>query len=315
MNWRAELRAAGVERRPSNDSSADRGYVEQPGEGAADKPPPSVPRLPPHSQRPQSDPPLVLRRPVTSITPAPEPPRDRDIFPPPLPPPSAAPTEAAPKSEPPQQTLVKLVRPEQPAPEPARQACGKRARRFHAFPEDFKAKVVARYREVQAEPRRRGDGVRSERVAAEFDISKSLVHRWLREEEVVKMPNKANHGRLSQYSQEERDEWARKVMAYGRGGGPLLAKQAKVPLATIHGWVNSYRARHPEGRASQSTLASSGLVSKVQSKPNGAASAPAPLGGFLTGLDEYIAQLVDARVEQKLVEILKTKSLMELMRQ
>lgn len=131
------------------------------------------------------------------------------------------------------------------------------------------------------------------------------------------MPSKAkNHGKLSQYSQEERDEWARKAMAYGRGGGPLMAKKAKVPLGTMHGWLNSYRNRIAQGEATPtSTMLSSGPVSKVvASKPNGAASAPAPLSGFLTGLDDYIAQLVDARVEAKLVEILKTKSLMELMK-
>lgn len=334
LNWRAELRAEGVERRPSNSNNADRGYVEQPGEGTADKPPSSVPRLPPHSQRPQSDAPLVLRRPVTSLTPAPPPPERETRITPHVPPPierddtrqikaalEQIRTEAAPlppasekPTEAPSQNLVKLERPE--SSKPALQACGKRARRCHAFPDDFKSKVLARLEEVKAEPHRRGDGVRTEKVGREFDVSASLIQRWVRERgKQTEMPNKAkNQGKLSQYSQEERDEWARKAMTYGRGGGPLMAKKAKVPLGTMHGWLNSYRNRIAQEEATPtSTMVSSGPVSKpVASKPNGAH--PPQLGGFLTGLDEYIAQLVDARVEAKLKEILSTKSLMELMK-
>lgn len=314
MNWRAELRAAGVERRPSND--ADRGYVEQPGEGlTGDKPPASVPRLPPHSQRPPSGR-------DTRISPYVPPPIEREetrqirealnhlaSLPDPLPPPSAEPTK------PPEQTLVRLVRPMEQQEDAPRQACGKRARRCHAFPDDFKAKVLARLSELHAQPRRRGEGVRTHIVAREFDISSSIVHRWLRLERGkadVANTSKRLVGRQWPFSQEERDEWARKAIAFGRGGGPMMAKKAKVPLGTIHGWVNSYRARNPDAPAPYSTLVSSGPVSKpAASKPNGAS---APLSGFLTGLDDYIAQLVDARVEAKLIEILKTKSLMDLMK-
>lgn len=302
MNWRAELRSLGVERRPShNDNSADRGFIEQPGEGVPDKPPPSVPRVPPHSQRPQSEAPLVLRRPVTSLTPAPEPPRDCDIFPPPLPPPSAAPTEApAPKSEPPQQTLVKLVK-KPPEPKPNG---GRRPRRHRAFPEEFKQRALARYAELG------GAKGAMNRVGKELDFAPSVLSRWLREQgKEAKMPPKKGRFSMVGLSLEQKDEWARRAIAMGRGGAALMAKRAKVSHTTMLAWIKHLRER--EGTSSAATIVSA-PASKVQSKPNGAH--PPQLGGFLTGLDDYIAQLVDARVEAKLVEILKTKSLMELMR-
>lgn len=158
---------------------------------------------------------------------------------------------------------------------------------------------------------RRGSGPRDRKIAKEFDVSPSLVARWTREAR-TEMAKSTRAGGASGFTEQERDEWARKAMAIGRGGAKLMAKKAKVPLGTMHGWMSAYRRRNPSGAPSQ-TMVSSGPVSAVQSKPNGKHAAP-QLGGFLTGLDDYINQIVDSRVEAKLKEILSTKSLLELMK-
>lgn len=106
---------------------------------------------------------------------------------------------------------------------------------------------------------------------------------------------------------EQKDAWARKAIAMGRGGPTYVGKQAKVSKSSVYAWMEHLREREGE----QKTIVSS-PTSRVQSKPNGSATPTLP--PFLQGLDEYINQIVDARVEAKLVEILKTKSLMELMK-
>lgn len=122
------------------------------------------------------------------------------------------------------------------------------------------------------------------------------------------MPAKKGSFSMVGLSLEQKDEWARRAIAMGRGGPALMAKRAKVSHSTLLSWMKHLQER--EGSGAAKTIVS-GPVSKVQSKPNGAAPTLPP---FLQGLDEYINQIVDARVEAKLVEILKTKSLMELMK-
>lgn len=361
MNWRAELRAEGIDRRPSNGNAADRGYVEQPGEGTADKPPASIPRVPAHSRRVVDSSPVILRRPVTSLTPAP--PSDRDIFPPAppplppalleevkaagerlaakrealsLPPPSAEPTEPL-KSEPASQNLVKLERAAKQEQQEERQACGKRARRAWAFPNEMRQKVLERFWELKAAGHRSPGGT----TAEEFDISRSIISRWLAQREieqlcaagggVTEMTKRQDMSKPKRsrrfFPQDVQTEAIGRVLTLGakKGHSAQVAREMNIGPdgSLVSRWVKDHIAEHgrrlPKGYkapANGPTLISSAPASMVQSKPNGAAtSAPAPLSGFLTGLDEYIAQLVDARVEAKVREILQTKSLMELMRQ
>lgn len=299
MNWRADLRAAGIERRPSSNNNPDRGFVEQPGEGVPDKPPPSVPRLPPHSQRPSESVP-VLRRPATSLTPAPEPPRDRDLFPP-LPLPSV---ESTPKSEAPQ-TLVKVERATPLAAQPKSNG-GNRPRRYWVTPEDVKEKALARFAELGG---LETQGAQS-RVAKEFDLSGSQISRWLHpKKETREMPkNKHKGGAADAYPEEVKDKWVKKAIAYGRGGQARVARESGITEATISLWCIAYKKRQGP---SSTTMVSSSKAPASRVASNGHTELPP----FLQGLDTYINQLVDARVKEAVKEVLRTTSLMELMKQ
>lgn len=307
VSWRADLRALGVERRapPSNQTA------ELP---PPDKPPPSsVPRTPPHSRKPGE--PEVLRRVVTPITPPPPPPgsalhtmlEHQKTAPLPLPE-SAEPTKSA------EQTLVKLERPAAPEEPPSK-------RKYQRWSDETKAQAV--------ELARKGEMMQKE-IAQALGTTQGSISKWIADAEIaearakerereIEMPSKATkkgksgeRNRWNPYPQEYKDKWVKRALNHGKGGVMLAARESKHPVNTISAWIREYKER--QEAPSRPTMVSSGPVSSpkskvTHSKPNG------QLTGFLQGLDEYIEKIVDARVEQKLVEILRTKSLLELMKQ
>lgn len=109
---------------------------------------------------------------------------------------------------------------------------------------------------------------------------------------------------------DQKDAYAKKAIALGKGGQKKMAEKAGVSGPTMSQWCADYRSRNPEG-----TMVSAGPKSAVASKPNGAAAPIPQLPPFLQGLEEVIHQIVDARVEEAVKRVLRTTSLMELMKQ
>ena len=119
--------------------------------------------------------------------------------------------------------------------------------------------------------------------------------------------------RLNRYSQEYKDQLARKAIALGKGGQAQVARETGITEASISVWALDYKKRHGQAPASsRDTLVSSRRSAAPASSGNGS---PPQLPPFLQGLEEYIAQIVDARVEETVKRILRTTSLMELMKQ
>lgn len=195
---------------------------------------------------------------------------------------------------------MKLVRPEPEA-----------QRAYRRYSEEEIAEAVRRHLDL---------GEPQPAIAASMGTSQGNISRWCLAEKTKRAKggsemgaqNKSGRNAPSAYSQAQKDRFVEKALKSGFGGKARVAEEAGVSSSTISYWISDYRTRHGESAPTSQKTQVSSPTSRVQSKPNGAA--PPQLGGFLTGLDEYINQLVDARVEQKLREILATKSLMELMK-
>lgn len=117
--------------------------------------------------------------------------------------------------------------------------------------------------------------------------------------------------RQNRFAQEYKDQLARKAIAIGKGGQAQVARETGITEASISVWTLDYKKRHGAA-SSRDTLVSSRRSAPTSS--NGSPTAP-QLPPFLQGLEEYIAQIVDARVEETVKRILRTTSLMELMKQ
>lgn len=221
--------------------------------------------------------------------------------PPPLPPPSAAPTE-------PLKFEVQT-----PEPEPG----SKRGYVLHS--EEKKAAALARLAEGR---------LTQKEVAAEFGVHQTNISRWLieaklrrateeREATNVAAAKRHRGGKHDAYPQEYKDKIVQKAIGYGRGGQARVARETGLTEATISLWSIDYKKRNklPPSSRGGDTLMSSGPVSKVTNSHRRPAAAVPALPPFLQGLDEYIEQIVDARVEEAVKRILRTTSLMELMKQ
>jgi transposase-like protein len=316
MNWRADLRAAGVARRPSNSNDADRGYIEQPGEGTADKAPPSVPRTPPHSRRPD-DTPLVSRRPVTSLTPPPPERETRQIPLPqaaaPLPlPPSAAPTE-------PHQTLVRLVRPAEKAPEPTPPPSGQPKRRL--LTRDEQNALVDRFL---------AGGVFQTQLAAESGTTQGNISRWVRQRqkelgrtEMAAKKKYVKRGfRKLELTTEQKLAAVKEALALGKGGRAIVAQRLGVHASNVSNWARG-ESLGTFGNKDKAATASLFDQTIVSSSHNGAAPAsapvsvsaprskrlpkPPPLIAAMPGFTEYVEALVRATTEDAIAAFMAKK--------
>lgn len=327
VSWRAEMRELGVERRPppsspapSNQNQADRGYVEQPGEGTPDKPPPSsIPRTPPHSQKPQQL--EVIRRPVTPITPPPP----VIYVPPPIEREETRQLRALLDSAAPKQATLPLpeAKPTQQQPERVRGEHG-----ILEYTPEFKAKCVAR---VLA-------GESQTAVAAAVGTLQVNISRWVRQAKkkaereasmAARKARKANGARSKRqfYPEDTKTEAIGRVLALGanKGDAARVAREMGImPESNVNNWVKAHVAAHgkrmPKGykpAPGATTMVSNGTPkSAVASKPNGASAIQLP--PFLQGMEEFVEQIVEKRLEERLkpmiLEVMRNTSMLEWMK-
>lgn len=151
-DWRAQLRANDVQRRPPPSSSKgapDRGYVEQPNERRLEQP--QRPRI----ETPKPAAPVAIIRPIVAQQ-APEPPKQ----------------EAAPE---PAVSPVEQKRPSSPPPLPEGvKKFGVDGRRIYTL--EFKAKVAAAFLDAQSQT----PPATQRAIADQFGVEHSLVGLWVR---------------------------------------------------------------------------------------------------------------------------------------
>lgn len=293
-NWRAELRALEIPRRPSNakDSRPDRGYVEQPEERAASEQKTFIRR---REESPTLVAPVALIRPIVSDAPE-RVPDDRDVFPPPM---GLTPPPPPPEPEPPQQTLVMLRRGREtlaatePKPEKAKQT-----RERHSLA--FKLAAVERLAtsgETQIEISR-ALGLKTPSMLSQRARGKGLDRNVRGEKQTMTGKKTRTAGRKRRHPD------AIKAMAVQRldKGEPVdkIAAQYGVTTALVYKWRQ--RQRQAPGNGTP--------VVPQSAKTNGVApaeAAPAEGSALDRLLESKLEKRLDSLIEAKLLQMLEKK--------
>lgn len=329
-DWRAELRAAEVPRRtPLPPSSTrldrpDRGYVEQPEERV---------QAPPTRRRTETP---VITAPTALIR------FTRDPVPkletPEMRPPEPEPAPPEPEEEPEEEPLPDPDWTGEAAPaEPTKQQRKERKRRTH----------LPLRRKLEAVQRALADGYGAKAaVAAEYGVSQSAVTMWVREyretgtisgmsipsdpqpapapiapppappptvapelEERVMAASKKSIG-ISDYSQAERDRFAKRILAGPRGENAKVARELGLSDASVSFWVSQYKKRQAKG-GGERTLVSAPQSGPASIAPQSMAGDAPPLptirvGGFdnptfeIHGLQAYLEHMIRLGVKAEL---------------
>lgn len=309
-NWRANLRAAGIPRRPLP-NRPDRGYVEQPEERVEQQ-------IAGHMRRrvetPEATPPVALVRNREPLVQQDLRGRGEVI----VVAPQAANQTELPKSEPPQ-TLVKLTR-----PPPERETTMAPKRIVTRYPKEFEEATVARVLAGE-----RGDMAK---IAADSGVNLNTLTTWVyryrkTHGETAEMAAKRK-ARMA-HSDEFKARAVTKVLRIELGDPERAARprpgilsevaaKLKVDVGVLSRWVHDHKEEHgselpklPEAAngAAQKTLHSAPVSQRNGGPVSGPVSVagampPAPTvtvsgTGSLSGLEEYINALVDRRVAEQ----------------
>jgi transposase-like protein len=323
-DWRAELRAAEVPRRtPLPPSSTrldrpDRGYVEQP-EERVEK---TTTQFPPPRRRTETP---VITAPTALIR------FTRDPVPkletPEMRPPEPEPAPPEESEESPDHGEADPDYPEHAEhfaePAPAEQPKAKRKQRVF-LPIGVKLAAVRR-------ALKREEFLKD--IAADLGVHQTALSRWVGQvvatgaidgvpigepppqptapiaapklEEA--MPASKKPSGVSEYSEAERDRFAKRILAGSRGENAKVARELGLTDATVSYWVLQYRKRQKKQGGAERTLTSAPPQSGPMSAPGNAPPLPTiRVGGFdnptfeIYGLQAYIEHMVRLGVKAEL---------------